>query len=759
MIKKTLLSLISLLFLGCGGGSGGGTQPAPTPINEPVETNEPTLPPSNEPIPTTPPSTEEPIEVEEPTIVNINYRTEEYLENNGNDYIQAKGAYENGYTGNNVIVAVIDTGIDNNHYDLKKNTIEGRSFAAYTYNVTDKNFYYVNNGIGSDSIESIELSNKGTTYKIPPKVTILGDGQGAEAVALLNLDGTLKGIYMTNNGNGYTNATIVIDENNTGGSGIEVSKIRFGIEDNLGHGTAMSGIIAAEKHQLDENSLYDGFSIQGVAYNSKIMPIKVFDNEGMTNHSILSEGILYAANNNAKVINMSLGSIESSLFTTIKDSFTYGLSKNSTFVIASGNEGLNCKPVNGSLNGQCSFPAALPWISGNESLLNEKGGWVVVGAIDENYQMPSWSNKAGITQTNYLVAPGTDIKTTYTDNQYAIMSGTSGATAFVSGAMALMYEKYPHLDGKQLSEIFFTTATDLGAIGIDDVYGNGLINVEKAFSPIGELTLPNLTTNLNSSSYQTNSEPLIQTKMNIGKIFGNAIIKEKSLQNAIAFDNYKRDFNIDLTYNISNNSNEFNFKNFTILNYDNLLFGFDTINEKVMLGYKFKTSNLLFSYDNNIFNSYGTGALELNGKTFYMSYNDYFKINEDFKLSYQLDYGYGSSKTGGLINNISSLHASGGNIGLKYKNIGLMLELPLAIQNGNMDISIPISRNIDGTINYNQLNVDLSVSDREKRYGFYYSIKNKNFGTYFSYQKIENINNIKSNIMEDLIKFNTYYFF
>lgn len=720
-MKKFYLTIIPILFLGCGGG-GGSSQPIPS---APITT--PSAPIVNTPITQTP-------------VVQANWLTQEYLANTGNNIIKAKGAYENGYTGQGVVVAVLDSGVDLDHRDLKKNIVTGRSFAAYTYDTSSGNFYYTENGIGSDSVESIELSQNGTTYSVAPTITINGNGVGAKAIALLNTNGTLKGIYMTANGSGYTEANVTI----SGGAGIEVSRVRFGSDDDDGHGSAIAGIIASEKTQWNITDSYD-YSTHGVAFNANIMSVKVFDNQNYVSIYSLQKGIEYAANNNAKIINMSIGSNYSNSFSGLEDSFTYALSKNSTFVISAGNEGLDCKPINGSIQGRCSFPAALPWVSGNEPLLNGNGGWVVVGSINKDKVLSTFSNKAGITKSNYLVAPGEEIQSTYRDGMGVYMSGTSISAPFVSGAMALMYEKYPHLNGNQLSQIFFSTATDLGELGIDDIYGNGLINIEKAFMPIGELSIPNKDSNLTSFT------SLDKTHLRLSSVFGDKLIKQKGLNNAIALDFYQRDFNINLTSVITSDLNRFSFNDFSVMKFDNLLIGFNQNTQKIMAGINIENSNLMFSYDNSIFGSSGAGGLDLTGNTIYVSYSQKLPVKDFISFKYQLDYGLSISNKDSLITDISSIHAIGGSLLLDYNGLGLIYELPMAIQSGNMNLSIPVSREINGVVNYQDINTDLAVSDREQKYGFYY----QNLNNLLSFHFIENIGNAKSERIETAIKLHT----
>src|SRR4029079_2967132 len=79
---------------------------------------------------------------------------------------------------------------------------------------------------------------------------------------------------------------------------------------------------------------------------------------------------------------------------------------------------------------------------------------------------------------------------------YATLSGTSMATPYVTGAAALIKSGWKNLTAQQVASILFASATDLGAPGIDPVYGRGMLNVDAALKPIGDLGAPTSTSSL-----------------------------------------------------------------------------------------------------------------------------------------------------------------------------------------------------------------------------------------------------------------------
>ncbi|MEO0687310.1 MAG: S8 family serine peptidase, partial [Cyanobacteria bacterium J06649_11] len=195
-----------------------------------------------------------------------------------------------------------------------------------------------------------------------------------------------------------------------------------------GHGTHVSGTIAGEKN---------GFGVTGIAYDSQIMPVKVLDDTGSGSNLSVADGIYYAVDNGADVINLSLGgSLPSS---EVSAAVQYASSQGITVVMAAGNSG-----------GQMPlYPARYA---------DQYG--IAVGAIDENENMASFSNRAGTQELTYVTAPGVDIYSTLPDNRYESYSGTSMATPHVAGVVALMLSANPSFDSKLIRQTLEETASN-----------------------------------------------------------------------------------------------------------------------------------------------------------------------------------------------------------------------------------------------------------------------------------------------------------
>jgi type VII secretion-associated serine protease mycosin len=219
--------------------------------------------------------------------------------------------------------------------------------------------------------------------------------------------------------------------------------------DDVGHGTHVAGIIAA--------SVNNNLGIAGLTWNNPIMPVKVLDNSGAGNAYNVAKGIIWATDHGAKVINMSLGNYAQADF--LHDAVKYAYDRDVVLVAASGNDNTS----------DPGYPAAYPEV-------------VAVAATDSDFQKASFSNFG-----NYIdvSAPGVNIASTYKNNQYASLSGTSMASPHVAALAALIRSANPALTNKQVMDILRNTASDLGSAGQDPYYGFGEIDVTRALEATG----------------------------------------------------------------------------------------------------------------------------------------------------------------------------------------------------------------------------------------------------------------------------------
>ena len=172
-------------------------------------------------------------------------------------------------------------------------------------------------------------------------------------------------------------------------------------QDDFGHGCSVSGVIAA--------NMNDGTGIAGVAPNAQIMPLRVLNASGVGSYSDVAAAIVYAADHDAQVVNLSLGGSNPS--STLENAVNYAISKGVILVAAAGNNG-----TEGAL-----YPAAYPDV-------------IAVGSVDPNLEHSSFSNYGSQVD---IWAPGRDILTTKRDGGYGLVSGTSFAAPYMAGAEAL----------------------------------------------------------------------------------------------------------------------------------------------------------------------------------------------------------------------------------------------------------------------------------------------------------------------------------
>ncbi|MCE2516687.1 MAG: S8 family serine peptidase [Alphaproteobacteria bacterium] len=168
--------------------------------------------------------------------------------------------------------------------------------------------------------------------------------------------------------------------------------------------------------------------------------------------------------------------------------------------------------------------------------------WLVVVATDDNNTITSFSNGCGDAKNFCLAAPGDDIKSTNGLNStpYIDLPGTSMAAPHVTGAIAVLADMYPNLldNPENISQILLETATDLGATGVDDVYGHGLLNLQKATGPLGEINIADSSSGASGSVYSGGAT--IETPV----AFGDALLNAPVMIGGM--DKYDRVFMLNL---------------------------------------------------------------------------------------------------------------------------------------------------------------------------------------------------------------------
>ena len=223
--------------------------------------------------------------------------------------------------------------------------------------------------------------------------------------------------------------------------------------DDEGHGTHVAGIVGA---------VDNGSGVIGVAPDANIFAVKVLGGGKPSSIIVILNGLLWAARNNMHVVNLSLGKPAK-----CHDPKKYSLSydrvgkllrrKGIVSIVAAGNHGAKT-------NSFVTDPGRSP-------------SFMAVAAVDSERKRAPFSSFGPQVE---IAAPGVKIWSTYPQNSYRQLSGTSMAAPFVAGAAALIKSRYPSMHGDEIRRRLYRSATDLGMAGRDWFAGYGLVNALRA---------------------------------------------------------------------------------------------------------------------------------------------------------------------------------------------------------------------------------------------------------------------------------------
>jgi len=344
------------------------------------------------------------------------------------------------------------------------------------------------------------------------------------------------------------------------------------IVDNLGHGTHVAGIAAAA---------HNGVGVEGVAFDATLLIGKVTNN-GSATTTTLGNGVQWANNNNADVANLSFSNtlsataigaklIAPGVYSTIytntgnlpgmsnPQQWVDAMKGNMVLVLAAGNDatawagGLaqiataTDKSGNLLLGGRVII--AGNWNEQSNTGLGPNSNAaatlcqvVVANVCQDKYRMSQF----------YLLAPGTGISSTVPTSLNSTglsnMTGTSMAAPAISGGVAIIHQMWPQMTGANIVQLLFVTANKNLPGYKPELYGQGLMDLDKATRPIGTLGIP--TTGRLSGPTTTAVQPVLVTSgsASTGKVSGLMVV-----------DSFQRDFYISgKTLTAYNNQSYFN---------------------------------------------------------------------------------------------------------------------------------------------------------------------------------------------------------
>jgi type VII secretion-associated serine protease mycosin len=236
------------------------------------------------------------------------------------------------------------------------------------------------------------------------------------------------------------------------------------------HGTMVASLIAGRGNPEDEAA-----GVLGTAPKAQLLSVSMaFGVDGVDTDSQVAEGIIWAVDNGARVINLSL----------TRNSVTWPESWDEAFLYAFENDVVIVAAVGNRLDGteQVSAPATIP-------------GVIAVAGVDINADASELASTSGFTIG--VTAPSEDLVAAYPGGEYRIWSGTSGAAPIVSGMVALIRSLYPELDAANVVNRVIQSAIKDGFENYSSTYGYGLIDAEAALkmelaevseNPLGSLS-------------------------------------------------------------------------------------------------------------------------------------------------------------------------------------------------------------------------------------------------------------------------------
>lgn len=531
-----------------------------------------------------------------------------------------------------------------------------------------------------------------------------GDGTGGSNISTDLQNTNLAYLYCTANpgASGCTLESYILDNPNP----TTIAK-----DPTSWHGTFVAGLIGA--------SYSNGVGITGVAPDAEIIPYRLTLNNGSFVPSFyIGNAFEYARLRGVSVINNSYGTptvdsvgdptIDASdvfnqnfLKYLFRDSGTGSYDPSTVYtsnyidkmLSAVASDVIFVWAAGNNQTSQPSIEAAVPLFFSDFKSGDYYKNFIVVVAYDSDTKsIASYSNHCGIAKEYCLTAPGTNMVSPIPDNDYGSASGTSFAAPLVSGAAAVLKGAFPYLTGAEITKILFITARDLGTPGVDDIYGWGMLDLERATRPVGATLVP-VDSRVGTAGFGLTASTMKLTSSLASKI------KSKDLDFVI-LDSFNRTFNMKL--------NDF-------IEADN--YSIRTIDILKKFGEN-KPSSIAMSSDKSL-NFYFAGETE--NKPFSEAEFSY-SINNMYENNYGFNIYYGNNPYNAFINNKADL----------YNNFSLS-------NSYNYNVLNPYFRT-DSDINFGFNNV-VKLSDKATmNFGVLYSNYRIDYDEIYTNKKIRNEN-------------------
>lgn len=348
--------------------------------------------------------------------------------------------------------------------------------------------------------------------------------------------------------------------------------------------------------------------------------------------------------------------------------------------------------INALSNAATQQDAIFVWAAGNEynfqsSSLSAmprvvpelKGHFVNVVAWDSQTQsLATFSNACGVTMNYCITAPGTDLKSSASNTE---LNGTSFAAPIVSAAIAVIREAFPYMKSTEITNLLFATARDLGASGVDAIYGHGMLDMERATRPVGATTIP--------LSESTN---IAMQHSRVSSTIGNQLKSENIKLSFV--DSFGRAFETNLNDNISVKNRGIGFERLSSKNINNVKIG------NIEIGFK----------QTDMMNASGILQTQSQDLLSFVGINDAIKFG-DITLSYRTTFGSMNPKTSAesIVSGFSNIFTASATIGIQWQDLSFSIGTPDTIIGGDMYLHTLSGRNANGDYVFQNHKIDMAT--------------------------------------------------